>query len=78
MAWRSAWVFEAARRKGLAGPRPIHFDESQRNTTNLGYTRPTNNAGGLEAGMTNGHALDCPRREETDQHAAQNPLESVI
>ena len=49
--------FEAARRRGSQVHDPIHFDESQRDTPNLGYVRPTNNAGGLEAGMTNGQPL---------------------
>jgi chorismate synthase len=49
--------FEAARRRGSQVHDPIHFDESQRNTPNLGFTRPSNNAGGLEGGMTNGQPL---------------------
>jgi chorismate synthase len=49
--------FEAARRKGSEVHDPIHFDESQRDQPNLGYVRPSNNAGGLEGGMTNGQPL---------------------
>lgn len=49
--------FEAARLPGSQVHDPIHFDESQRNGPTFGYTRPTNNAGGLEAGMTNGQPL---------------------
>jgi chorismate synthase len=49
--------FEAARRSGSQVHDPIHYDESQKSSSNLGYTRPTNNAGGLEAGMTNGQPL---------------------
>ncbi len=49
--------FEAARRKGSEVHDPIHYDASQKDSPNLGYTRPTNNAGGLEAGMTNGQPL---------------------
>ncbi len=49
--------FEAARRRGSQVHDPIHYDESQRDTPNLGFTRPTNNAGGLEGGMTNGQPL---------------------
>lgn len=49
--------FEAARRPGSKVHDPIHFDESQRDTQNLGFTRPTNNAGGIEGGMTNGQPL---------------------
>jgi chorismate synthase len=32
---------------------PIHYDASKRSTHTLGFTRPSNNAGGLEGGMTN-------------------------
>ncbi len=49
--------FEAARRRGSQVHDPILFDESKRETACLGYVRPTNNAGGLEAGMTNGQPL---------------------
>ncbi len=49
--------FEAARRPGSQVHDPIHYDESQREGPNLGFTRPTNNAGGLEGGMTNGQSL---------------------
>jgi len=33
---------------------PIQFDKSRTNEPNLGYTRPRNNAGGIEGGMSNG------------------------
>jgi len=49
--------FEAARRPGSQVHDPIQYDESQKDSPSLGYTRPTNNAGGLEAGMTNGQPL---------------------
>lgn len=49
--------FEAARRRGSQVHDPIHYDPAEKDTPNLGYTRPTNNAGGLEAGMTNGQPL---------------------
>ncbi|MCL2648974.1 MAG: chorismate synthase [Phycisphaerales bacterium] len=35
----------------------IAFDPATRNTPSLGFTRRTNNAGGLEGGMTNGQPL---------------------
>jgi chorismate synthase len=35
----------------------IGYDASGRDSATLGFTRPTNNAGGLEAGMTNGQPL---------------------
>jgi chorismate synthase len=49
--------FEAARRPGSMVHDPIQYDETQKDSPNLGYLRPTNNAGGLEAGMTNGQPL---------------------
>lgn len=49
--------FQAARLPGSQVHDPIHYDESQRDSANLGFTRPTNNAGGLEGGMTNGQPL---------------------
>ena len=49
--------FEAARRPGSQVHDPIHYDPSKRNSATLGYERPTNNAGGLEAGMTNGQPI---------------------
>ncbi len=41
--------FECARRPGSAVHDPIEYNQSTRT-----FTRPTNNAGGLEGGMTNG------------------------
>lgn len=49
--------FEAARRRGSEVHDPIGFDPAARDSHTLGFTRPTNNAGGLEAGMTNGQPL---------------------
>ena len=49
--------FESARLKGSEVHDPIEYDESQKDSPNLGYVRPRNNAGGLEAGMTNGQPL---------------------
>lgn len=49
--------FEAARRRGSEVHDPIHYDAAARGTPTLGFSRPTNNAGGLEAGMTNGQPL---------------------
>ena len=36
---------------------PIRFDESRRETPSLGFVRDSNNAGGLEGGMTNGQPV---------------------
>jgi chorismate synthase len=45
---------ECALRTGSQVHDPIRFDPAQRGAAHLGFTRPTNNAGGLEGGMTNG------------------------
>jgi chorismate synthase len=68
--------FAAARRPGSQVHDPIHYDASQKNTANLGYTRPTNNAGGLEAGMTNGQPLVI-RAAKKPISTLRKPLESV-
>lgn len=49
--------FECARRPGSQVHDPIRFDAQQSDWPSLGYVRPTNNAGGLEGGMTNGQPL---------------------
>lgn len=49
--------FEAARRPGSQVHDEIGFDPRQTSQASLGYVRTTNNAGGLEAGMTNGQPL---------------------
>ncbi len=49
--------FEAARRPGSQVHDEIAFDPSQTADPTLGYVRRTNNAGGLEAGMTNGQPI---------------------
>jgi len=46
--------FEATRRFGSQVHDPIHFDAARRALPSLGFARPTNNAGGLEGGVTNG------------------------
>lgn len=49
--------FEAAARPGSRVHDEIGYDTSQRDASTLGYTRPTNNAGGIEAGITNGQPI---------------------
>jgi chorismate synthase len=49
--------FEAARRPGSQVHDAIQYDPARKQSSTLGYERPTNNAGGLEAGMTNGQPL---------------------
>src|SRR5262245_8230433 len=68
--------FEAARRPGSKVHDPIQFDESQRGSPNLGFVRPTNNAGGLEAGMTNGQPL-VVRAAKKPISTLRKPLESI-
>ncbi len=69
--------FEAARRRGSEVHDPIQFDASKRNEPSLGYTRPTNHAGGLEAGMTNGQPLII-RAAKKPISTLQKPLESIV
>jgi chorismate synthase len=68
--------FEAARRRGSKVHDPIQFDESQRDSPNLGYVRPTNNAGGIEGGMTNGQPLVIRAAKKPISTLAR-PLESI-
>jgi chorismate synthase len=68
--------FEAARRPGSQVHDPIHYDASQKDSPNLGYTRPSNNAGGLEAGMTNGQPL-IVRAAKKPISTLAKPLESI-
>lgn len=46
--------FGCAARYGSAVHDEIDYDEGQRDASNLGFVRRSNNAGGLEGGMTNG------------------------
>jgi chorismate synthase len=68
--------FEAARRRGSSVHDPIQFDPSQAISPNVGYVRPTNNAGGLEAGMTNGQPLVI-RAAKKPISTLRKPLESI-
>lgn len=68
--------FEAARLPGSKVHDPIHFDATARNTPGLGYTRPTNNAGGLEGGMTNGQPL-IVRAAKKPISTLRKPLDSI-
>jgi chorismate synthase len=45
---------ECARRTGSRVHDPIAYDANRRGEPSLGFVRPSNNAGGLEGGMTNG------------------------
>src|SRR5690606_7202465 len=68
--------FQAARLPGSQVHDPIQYDESQTNTPTLGYTRPTNNAGGIEAGMTNGQPI-VVRAAKKPISTLAKPLESI-
>jgi chorismate synthase len=61
---------EAASRPGSHVHDPIRFDKSRVNTPSLGFTRPTNNAGGLEGGMTNGMPIVV--------RAAMKPISTLL
>jgi chorismate synthase len=68
--------FEAARRRGSQVHDPIQYDSERADSPSLGYIRPTNNAGGLEAGMTNGQPL-VVRAGKKPISTLRKPLESV-
>ena len=68
--------FETARRPGSEVHDPIHYDESERAKPTLGFVRPTNNAWGLEAGITNGQPLVI-RAAMKPISTLRKPLDSV-
>jgi chorismate synthase len=68
--------FEAAHRRGSQVHDPIHYDESRKHSPTLGYERPTNNAGGLEAGMTNGQPIVI-RAAKKPISTLRKPLDSI-
>ncbi len=62
--------FAAAARPGSAVHDEIDFDPSLRNSPNLGFVRRSNNAGGLEGGMTNGAPIVV--------RAAMKPISTLL
>jgi chorismate synthase len=68
--------FEAARRRGSQVHDPIKFNAEHRREPGLGYMRPTNNAGGIEGGMTNGQPLVIRAAKKPISTLAR-PLESI-
>jgi len=68
--------FEAARRRGSQVHDPIAFEPGRRDSPQLGYVRPTNNAGGLEAGMTNGQPI-VVRAAKKPISTLRRPLASI-
>jgi chorismate synthase len=55
---------------------PIAYDENQKNTPTLGFVRKSNNAGGVEGGMTNGQTV-IVRGAMKPIATLLQPLESV-
>ncbi|MBN1591590.1 MAG: chorismate synthase [Pirellulales bacterium] len=68
--------FDAARRPGSEVHDPIQFDPRQKAMNTLGFVRPTNHAGGLEAGMTNGQPIVVRAAMKPIATLGQ-PLESI-
>ncbi len=68
--------FEAARRTGSEVHDPIHYDPALADTPSLGFTRPTNNAGGLEAGISNSQPIVL-RAAMKPICTLANPMDSV-
>jgi chorismate synthase len=68
--------FEAGRRRGSEVHDAIRYDAAQASTPNLGYVRPSNNAGGLEAGMTNAQPIVIRAAKKPISTLAK-PLESI-
>jgi chorismate synthase len=68
--------FEVARHLGSEVHDPIHYDPTLKDTPSLGFTRPRNNAGGIEAGMSNSQPIVI-RAAKKPISTLFNPLESV-
>lgn len=68
--------FEAARRYGSEVHDPIRYDPRLSNAPSLGFIRPTNNAGGIEGGMSNSQPI-VVRAAMKPICTLANPLESV-
>jgi chorismate synthase len=68
--------FQAARLPGSQVHDPIQYDGKTSESNALGFVRPSNNAGGLEAGMTNGQPLVL-RAAKKPISTLQKPLESI-
>jgi chorismate synthase len=68
--------FEASRHFGSDVHDPICYDPALADTPSLGFTRPRNNAGGLEAGMTNTQPIVIRAAKKPISTLAR-PLESL-
>jgi len=62
--------FAAAGRRGSEVHDPIDYDEKLRHGPGLGFTRRSNNAGGIEGGMTNGQPIII--------RAAMKPISTLL
>lgn len=62
--------FGCASHPGSAVHDALYFDSMQRDSSNLGFTRRTNHAGGLEGGMTNGMPIMV--------RAAMKPISTLL
>ncbi len=69
--------FQAALLPGSEVHDPIEFDPQQRHSPNLGFIRPTNNAGGLEGGMTNGQPVVVRAAMKPISTLLKKPMPSV-
>jgi chorismate synthase len=68
--------FEAARRRGSEVHDPIQYDAALAEGPSLGFVRPSNNAGGLEAGMSNSQPIVIRVAKKPISTLAR-PLESL-
>lgn len=68
--------FQMARHRGSEVHDPIQYDPARADTPTLGFHRPTNRAGGLEAGMTNSQPIVLRAAKKPISTLAR-PLESV-
>ena len=69
--------FECGRRPGSQVHDPINYSQSEQDSATLGYQRPTNNAGGIEAGMTNGQPI-VVRAAMKPISTLRKPLDSIL
>jgi chorismate synthase len=68
--------FEVSRHSGSEVHDPIQYDPALADTPSLGFTRPRNNAGGIEAGMSNSQPIVIRAAKKPISTLAR-PLESV-
>jgi chorismate synthase len=68
--------FGVAARRGSEVHDPIQFDPARRGESHLGFVRPTNNAGGIEAGISNGQPVII-RAAKKPISTLQKPLDSI-